>query len=136
MSMPTTADYAFTGGYPAPKTVQHAYEEADLNRAILAYRFFYPTVSIMGTWKGNLNGGCVPNTVFALLEGMPQQLVFTPNSDTPYAGLLLDLSIGPMVIEVPPGPAMSAANDLNQRWVSSNNKRGRSTACHQRDEDS
>ena len=53
MSMPKTADCAFTSGYPAPKTVQRAYDEADLSRAIPAYRFFYPTVSIMGTWKGN-----------------------------------------------------------------------------------
>jgi hypothetical protein len=27
MSMPKTADYAFTGGYTAPKTVQRAYDE-------------------------------------------------------------------------------------------------------------
>ena len=40
--MPKTADYAFTGGYPAPKTVQRAYDEADLNRAILAYGFSIP----------------------------------------------------------------------------------------------
>jgi hypothetical protein len=71
----------------------------------------------MGTWKGNLKGGAVPNKVFALLEGTPQQRVFTPNSDTPYAGMPLDLSGGPMVMELPPGPLMSATNDLNQRWV-------------------
>jgi hypothetical protein len=115
--MPKTANYAFAGGYPTPKTVQRAYDEADLNRAVMAYRFFYPTVSIMGTWKGNLKGGVVPNKVFALLEGTPKQLVFTPNSDTPYAGLAVDLSIGPMVVELPPGPLMSAVNDLNQLWV-------------------
>ena len=37
-------------------------------------RFFYPTVSIMATWKGNLKGGCVPNAVFALLEGTPHDV--------------------------------------------------------------
>lgn len=109
--------FAFSGGYPTARTIQRAYDEADLNRAIMAYRFFYPSVSFMGTWKGNLKGGVVPNKVFALLEGTPKQLVFTPNSDTPYAGLALDLSIGPMVVELPPGPLMSSTNDLNQRWV-------------------
>jgi hypothetical protein len=104
-------------GFPAPADAQRLHEEADFNRALQAYRFFYPSVSIMGTWKGNLQGGVVPNQVFALLEGTPKQLVFTPNSDTPYAGIALDLSTGPMVIEVPPGPIMGAANDLNQRWV-------------------
>jgi len=109
--------YTFERGYPTDDTIRQTYDDADLNRAIQAYRFFYPTVSFMGTWKGNLAGGVVPNKVFALLEGTPEQLVFTPNSDTPYAGLALDLSIGPMVVDVPPGPIMSAVNDLNQRWV-------------------
>jgi len=109
--------YLFNGGYPTPRTIGRAYDDADLNRAILAYRFFYPTVSIMGTWKGNLKNGAVPNKVFVLLEGTPQQLVFTPNFDTPYAGLPLDLTIGPMVVELPPGPLMSSANDMNHRWV-------------------
>ena len=104
-------------GYPSPEEVQRAYDDADLNRAIQTYRFFYPTVSFVATWKGNIKNGVVPNKAFALLEGRPDQLVFTPNSDTPYAGLAVDLSIGPIVIEVPPGPIMAAANDLNQRWV-------------------
>jgi len=30
---------------------------------------------------------------------------------------VLDVSDGPMVVELPPGPFMSTANDLNQRWV-------------------
>ena len=42
---------------------------------------------------------------------------FTPNSDTPYGGLMLDVSDGPMVIELPPGALMGTVNDLNQRWV-------------------
>ena len=72
---------------------------------------------MMAIWKGNLAGGVAPNQVFAVLEGTPRQLVFTPNSDTPYSGLLVDLSAGPMVVELPPGLLMGTANDLNQRWV-------------------
>jgi len=112
------AEYEFRGGYPTEETIRRAYDDADLARAIVAYKFFYPTVSFEGTWRGNLAGGAIPNSVFPLLEGTPFQLVFTPNSDTPYAGLPLDLSDGPMVVELPPGPLMGAANDLNQRWVS------------------
>jgi len=107
----------FVGGYPTPETVRRAYDAADLNRAVSAYRFFYPSVSIMATWIGNTNAGTVANEVFALLEGTPKQLVFTPNSDTPYSGLPLDLTDGPMVVELPPGPLMCTANDMNQRWV-------------------
>lgn len=109
--------YEFKGGYPTPQTIQKAYDDADLSRAIDAYKFFYPTVSFEATWRGNLKEGAVANQIFALLEGTPNQLVFTPNSDTPYSGLPLDLSAGPMVIELPPGPLMGAADDLNQRWV-------------------
>ena len=111
------ATYEFTGGYPTPETIRKAYDDADYCRAVQAYKFFFPTVSFEGTWRGNLEQGAVPNKVFPLLEGTPFQLVFTPNSDTPYSGLPLDLSNGPMVVELPPGPLMGAANDLNQRWV-------------------
>ena len=109
--------YTFVGGYPTPETIQRSYDDADLNRAVQCYRFFYPTVSIMATWQGNLDNGVVPNKVFPLLEGTPQQLVFTPNSDTPYAAAALDLTEGPMVVELPPGPLMCTSNDLNQRWI-------------------
>src|SRR5580658_4698499 len=85
--MATPPEYEFVGGYPTPETVKRAYDEADLNRAVSAYRFFYPTVSIEATWRGNLSGGVVPNKVFPLLEGTPRQLVFTPNSDTPYSAV-------------------------------------------------
>jgi hypothetical protein len=110
--------YTFEGGYPDAETIQRAYDDADLSRAVQAYKFFYPSVSFEGTWRGNLAEGAVPNQVFLLLEGTPRQLVFTPNSDTPYSGLPLDLTDGPIVVELPPGPLMGAANDLNQRWVS------------------
>ncbi len=117
-AVPDSSSYQFVNGYPTDATIQKAYEEADLNRAIQCYRFFYPSVSIIGTWEGNLKNGVVPNETFAILNGTPQQLVFTPNSDTKYAGLALDLAkSGPMVIEVPAGPIMSVANDMNQLYV-------------------
>ncbi len=114
----TDSRYEFKGGYPTDETVQRAYTDADYCRAVQAYKFFFPTVSFEGTWRGNIEEGAIPNKVFPLLEGTPFQLVFTPNSDTPYSGLPLDLSEGLMVVELPPGPLMGAANDLNQRWVS------------------
>lgn len=55
--------------------------------------------------------------MFPLLNGTPPQFVFTPNSDAPYAGLAIDLSDGPMVVELPPSPLMGTANDLNQVWL-------------------
>jgi hypothetical protein len=109
--------YAFERGFPGDETMRQAYEDADLNRAIQAYKFFYPTVSGAAIVKGNEQIGVVPNKVFGILDCAPEQLVFTANSDTPYGPLLLDLSVGPLVVELEPGPLIVCSMDVNQRWV-------------------
>jgi len=114
---PTAIAYAFEKGHPSEETVRHAYDDADLNRAIEAYKFFYPTVSGAAIVKGNEQIGIVANKVFGVLDCAPAQLVFTANSDTPYGPLLLDLSVGPLVVELPPGPLIVCSMDINQRWV-------------------
>jgi hypothetical protein len=116
-SSSTSWNDGFKGGYPAPQTVQKAYDDADLARAIDAYKFFYPTVSGAAIVKGNEEIGVVPNKVFGILDCAPAQLVFTANSDTPYGPLLLDLSDGPLVVELAPGPLIVCSMDINQRWV-------------------
>jgi hypothetical protein len=109
--------YAFERGFPSDETARQAYDDADLNRAIQSYKFFYPTVSGAAIVKGNEQIGVVPNKVFGILDCAPEQLVFTANSDTPYGPLLLDLSIGPIVVELQPGPLIVCSMDINQRWV-------------------
>lgn len=109
--------YSFEGGYPKPDTVQKVFDDLDLNRAIQTYRFFYPTVSSAAIWKENLRLGIRPNQVFGTLDTLPKHVGFTLNSDTPYGAILLDLNAGPLVIEVPPGPLLGAALDINQRWI-------------------
>ena len=109
--------YAFKQGHPSKETARAAYDDADLNRAIQAYKFFYPTVSGAAIIKGNGEIGLVPNKVFGILDCAPEQLVFTANSDTPYDPLLLDLGVGPLVVELPPGPLIVCSMDINQRWV-------------------
>jgi hypothetical protein len=109
----TTDPYLFEGGFPTPETIQRAYDDADLNRAVQAYRFFFPTLSGLAIFKGNAAVGVTPNQVFARFATEPEQVGFTLNSDTPYGPILLDLRAGSMVIEVPPGPLICAAFDLN-----------------------
>ena len=109
--------FHFEGGYPTPETVQQAYDDLDLNRAIQAYRLFFPSVSGLAIFKGNAEVGIVENAVFGTLETQPEHVGLTLNSDTPYAPILLDLRAGPMVIELPPGPLICIAMDLNQRWI-------------------
>ncbi|OCP35789.1 DUF1254 domain-containing protein [Ensifer sp. LC163] len=109
--------YAFERGYPTRETVQKAYDDADLNRAIQAYRFFYPTISAIGMAKGMQEQGIVTNSVIGVMQATPKQIAYTPNSDTPYAPTLLSLKDGPITIEMPPGPLICVAIDFNMRWV-------------------
>ena len=114
--MTDASRYVFEGGYPSAETVQRSYDDADFNRAVSAYRFFYPTVSTMATWKGNLEAGMVPNKVFGILEGTPQ-----PGVHPQLGHSLRRLGARPERRAdgggTPPGPLMCTANDLNQRWV-------------------
>src|SRR5262245_40375855 len=96
--------YSFDHGFPTADTMSQSYDDADLNRAIQAYKFFYPTVSGAAIVRGNEEIGIIPNQVFGILDCAPEQLVFTANSDTPYGPLMLDLSVGPLVVELAPGP--------------------------------
>ena len=104
-------------GYPKLETLESTYNETDLDRAVQAYRFFYPTVSGMAIFKGNAKIGAVPNKVFGVLDTQPRHVGFTYNSDTPYGFITLDLTPGPMVVEVPAGPLIVIAMDVNQRWI-------------------
>ena len=109
--------YAFDHGFPTADTMSQSYNDADLNRAIQAYKFFYPTVSGAAIVHGNEAIGVIPNTVFGILDCGPEQLVFTAHSDMPYGPMLLDLGIGPLVVELAPGPLIVCSMDVNQRWV-------------------
>src|SRR5262249_13260017 len=109
--------YAFKGGFPTAETIQKAYDDADLNRAVQAYRFFYPNVSVYGLLAGFEPLGAKYNQTAVVLEGLPHHILFTPNSDTPYASIPIDLSAGPVAVELPEGPLLGVASDLNFRWV-------------------
>jgi hypothetical protein len=65
--------YAFAGGYPTAETVRRAYDDADLNRAVQAYRFFYPTISGLAIFKGSEAAGVVANRAFGVLDTRPER---------------------------------------------------------------
>jgi hypothetical protein len=110
--------YEFRGGYPVPQAVQRAHDDVDLTRAILAYSFFYPTVSMEATFSGQRDAGVQDNTGALIVACSPRHLMFTGNSDTPYVGAVLDLrQAGPMVIELPAGDYLGIVNDHHYRWV-------------------
>ncbi len=118
-SVPPTSDhsYSFEGGFPTQDAANKGRDDIDLNRAILAYRFFYPTVSTEGIFNGNRELGLKDNESLPILSAAPHHVGFTLNSDTPYSGGPLDLTDGPMVVELPPGPFIALVDDHHQRWV-------------------
>ncbi len=94
------------------------HDERDFHRAVEAYRFFYPTVSMEGIFNGAREAGIADGKGLMVLAAGPRHVGFTLNSDTPYASGTLDLNeMGPVVVEVPSGPFIGLINDHNQRWV-------------------
>lgn len=104
-------------GFLSPDAAHHSLDAADLQRAITAYRFWYPTVSAEGMVAGNRAAGLDPNKAVGIAATGPLQTGFTLNSDTPYGSAILDLTAGPIVIEIPAGPFIGLVNDHHQRWI-------------------
>ncbi|MCZ8391398.1 DUF1254 domain-containing protein [Achromobacter xylosoxidans] len=109
--------YRFERGYPTPATSQQVRTDQTLQRALVAYRYWYPTVSMEGIFNGNRAVGIDDGQQWGIAAAGPRQVGFTLNSDTPYGSAVIDLSRGPVVIELPPGPYIGLVNDHNQGWV-------------------
>jgi hypothetical protein len=111
-------EYEFSNGYPTPETALRVQDEQDYQHAIHAYRFFYPTVSMEGTFQGTRDAGAEDNKNVMILAGSPRHVLFTGNSDTPYMGAVLNLKqSGPMVIDLPAGSYLGVINDHHFRYV-------------------
>ncbi|MEU0538308.1 DUF1214 domain-containing protein [Nocardia sp. NPDC005978] len=104
-------------GFPAPDMVRAAYDSADLTRAITCYKHFFPAVSGMAILRGCAAVGLVPNQVFGTMDTRPGQIGLTLNSDTPYAPVILDLAVGPMIIDIPVGAILGAVLNADQSWI-------------------
>ena len=115
--MTNTVDFEL-GFFPAPRTAAETHGEQDLRRALEAYHFFYPTVSMEGIMRGTRKSGAEDNEAAMMVVAQPRHIGFTLNSDTPYAGGVLDLrKAGPTVIELPPGPLIGLVDDHHHRWI-------------------
>lgn len=109
--------YLFPGGYPDDATVEAAYDASDLARAVQCYKHFFPLVSGASIFSGQEAVGVRVNEVFGSMDTRPAQVGLTLNSDTPYAGPLLDLHVGPLVVEIPPGLVVGAVLNYDQSWI-------------------
>jgi len=113
----SASPYALQRGYPTKQASERARNDADFQRAIVAYRFWYPTVSVEGIFNGNRAVGIKDNEGMGIAAAGPRQLGFTLNSDTPYGSAAIDVRDGPMVVELPPGAYIGLADDHNQGWI-------------------
>ena len=107
----------FKDGAPNAATLASVYDNLDFTHAFNAFNNTMRGVSIAALNKGLLSVGVKDNEVIVFSELMDAKSLFlTTNADTIYFFSVIDLSKGPMVIEVPP-KALGAIDDRWFRWV-------------------
>jgi hypothetical protein len=102
---------------PAPEQIARIRREALLNRAVEAYKFFYPTVSMQLNFEALEDLGAPVNRGFLIQLTTPDLVTLTQNSDTPYGLAYGDATDGPVVVEVPAGPIMGVVDDQYFQFV-------------------
>ena len=101
----------FKDGMPSKETVAKIYDNLDLTHAFEAFVNTFQGVSIRAIHKGLLSVGVKDNEVIIFSDLMDAKSLFlTTNADTVYYLGMLDLTKGPMVLEVPP-KALGAIDD-------------------------
>jgi hypothetical protein len=108
----------FRDGAPDGKTVQLAYDQIDLARGIETFMKGMPATSVFAFCRSMEEIGVKPNQGVGITENLmdARSLFLTPNTTTPYNFSCMDLSAGPVVVEVPPG-VLGTVDDAYFRWV-------------------
>ena len=103
----------FKDGAPSAETVQKVYDSLDFVRGVDAFMNSFSGASAYAIREGFQSIGAEDNTIVIFSELMDANSLFlTANADTIYTVATLDLTKGPLVVEVPP---MAARHD--QRHV-------------------
>jgi hypothetical protein len=107
----------FFDGFPDKASVEKLYDNLDFQRAVQAYLLAIPAVSQAANRNAIRTLGPV-NTVVPIFEHLmdSRSTFLTANDNTVYSWAWLDLSKGPLVLEVPP-KVLGAINDIWFRWV-------------------
>ncbi|PZM14598.1 DUF1254 domain-containing protein [Rhizobium tubonense] len=107
----------FKDGAPSSETLQKVYDHLDFTHAFDAFMNTMQGVSVAAFDKGMQSIGVKHNEVIVYSKLMDASSLFlTANADTIYFFGVLDLTRGPMVLEVPP-KALGAIDDYWFRWV-------------------
>lgn len=93
----------FFDGFPDDATVEKVYDNLDFSRGVQAFLNAMPGASVYAFREGVRSLGADNRTVFIMETLMDSKSLFlTPNSETVYSMMWLDLKDGPLVIETPP----------------------------------
>jgi hypothetical protein len=107
----------FFDGFPDQASAEKLYDNLDFQRAVQAYLLALPPVSQAANRDAIRTLGPV-NTVVPIFEQLldSRSIFLTANDNTVYSWTWIDLSKGPMVLEVPP-KVLGAIDDMWYRWV-------------------
>ncbi|SHG30796.1 Uncharacterized conserved protein [Kaistia soli DSM 19436] len=108
----------FHNGVPDEATVKLVYDNLDFSRGVEAFLQGMPATSVRALCNGVESVGAKANQGIAITDDLEdaRSLFLTPNTTTVYALTCLDLSAGPMVLEVPTG-VLGPVDDGYFRWV-------------------
>jgi hypothetical protein len=112
----------FDDGAPSEATAELLYDHLDFVRGVDAFLGAFPVASLEAVRQGFLSIGVEDNSVLLFSELMDSASLFlTANCDTVYFISFVDLTNGPMVIDVPPLSAPSGIlgtiDDMWFGWV-------------------
>ncbi|WP_436790508.1 DUF1254 domain-containing protein [Yinghuangia sp. YIM S10712] len=107
----------FPLGMPTDETADRVYDHLDHVHGVRAFLDAYSGVNLWAARRGILETGVKDHDVLLFSEFMdPKSLVLTGNADTVYFLTFLDLTEGPVVVEMPP-LTLSFVNDMWFRYV-------------------
>lgn len=107
----------FTDGMPSHDTLDKVYDHLDFTHAFEAFVNTMQGVNMQAVHRGLLDAGVKDNEVLLFSELVnAKSVILTTNADTIYTQGFLDLTGGPIVLEVPP-KLLGMINDGWSRWV-------------------
>ena len=107
----------FKDGAPSADTARKVYDSLDFVRGVDAFMNSFSGASAYAIREGFQSIGADDNTIVVFSELMDSNSLFlTANADTIYTVAVLDLTKGPLVVEVPP-LALGTLNDMWFGWI-------------------
>ena len=107
----------FTDGLPDKDTVQKCYDNLDFMRGVDVFLNAMSAVSTLDNIQGLRSVGCNNQTVVVNENCVDaKSLLLTPNTQTVTLWAYVDLTDGPLVVEIPPG-VLGVADDAWMRYV-------------------